>query len=153
MRNASYFSEFLIMSKLPNWKTLSVVCVAALAGVLSLDLVMAQQKPAAKGAAKEAAAPAKPKGRLPAYYKDVVDEKQKASIYKLQADYAAKIEPLQEQIRTLIEERDAAIENVLSAEQKEKLKKVREEALAKRKAQGLGPAEQKDAPAATEKSE
>ena len=82
-----------------------------------------------------------------------MDDKQKSEIYKLQADFAGKIEPLQEQIKALIAERDGAIENLLSAEQKQKLKKVREEALAKRKSQGLGPAVDKEAPVTPEKSE
>jgi hypothetical protein len=87
----------------------------------------------------------KSKGRLPAYYKDVVDAKQKEDIYKLQADYFGKISLLQEQIKKLVAERDEAIEKVLSPEQLVKLKKIREEALSKRKSAGLGPAEKASA--------
>jgi hypothetical protein len=94
----------------------------------------AVEKPApAKPAGKTAAAANKPKGRLPAYFKDIVDEKQRDKIYAVQADYNAKIDALEEQIKTLTDQRDAAIENVLSPEQKEKLKKAKEEAASKKK--------------------
>ena len=82
----------------------------------------------------------KAKGRLPAYFKEVIDAPQRDKIYTLQADYAAKISPLQEQIKKLVAERDAAIEKVLTAEQQEKLKKIRDAAAVKRKPTGLGPA-------------
>jgi hypothetical protein len=101
---------------------------------------------------KEVAEETKAKGRLPAYYKDVVDMNQKEEIYKLQEDYANKIAPLQEQIKKLIAQRDTAIEKVLSPEQLTKLNKIREEAAAKRKTMGLGPAT-KTAEKTSEKAE
>jgi hypothetical protein len=96
------------------------------------------------------AAPAKPRGRLPAYYKDIIDAKQRDRIYEIQAEYAAKITPLQEEIKKLSEEREAAIEGVLTAEQKGKLKKVREEATAGRKGKAATPAATEEQPAASE---
>lgn len=115
---------------LSRWKVMSAGSVLVLCAVLALDLAVAQPKPAARG---KAAAAAKPKGRLPAYYADVVDEKQRAAIYSIQADFKSKIEALQEQIDKLTAERDTAIESVLTAAQKDKVKKAREAALAKRK--------------------
>jgi hypothetical protein len=121
------------MSRLSRWKVLSVSSAAVLCAVVSLNLALAQ-KPAAKGKAAAAAdAPAKPKGRLPAYYKDIVDDKQRDSIYTIQADFKGKIDALKEQIEKLETDRDAAIENVLSAAQKDKLKKAKEAAAAKKK--------------------
>jgi hypothetical protein len=102
-----------------------------------LNLALAQ-KPAAKGKAAAGEAAAKPKGRLPAYYKDIVDEKQRTAIYVIQADYKGKIDALQEQIDKLTADRDAAIENVLTAAQKDQLKKARESAAAKRKKPDAG---------------
>lgn len=119
------------MSNVSRWKVLSVSTAMVLSAVISLNLALAQPKPAAKEAAAKAAA--KVKGRLPPYYKDIVDEKQKAEIYTIQADFNAKIAALKEQIEQLTADRDAAVENVLSAEQKDKLKKAQDVAAAKRK--------------------
>jgi hypothetical protein len=100
---------------LSRWKVMSAGSVLVLCAVLALDLAVAQPKPAPKG---KAAAAAKPKGRLPAYYADVVDERQRAAIYSIQSDFKSKIEALQEQIDKLTAERDTAIESVLTAAQK-----------------------------------
>lgn len=122
------------MSRLSRWNVLSVGAAAVLCAAVSFNLALAQPKPAAKGKAAAAGeAPAKAKGRLPAYYKDIVDEKQKESIYTIQADFKGKIDALKEQIEKLETDRDAAIENVLSAAQKDKLKKAKEAAAAKKK--------------------
>jgi len=120
-----------------------MLCVAMAIGLSTavvFDLAIAQPKPTSKASAKadaktgdEEAAPAKGKGRLPAYYKDIVDAKQKDKIYELQASFNSKIDALEEQIKKLTADRDAAVEGVLTAEQKGKLKKAKEEAAAKRK--------------------
>ena len=123
---------------------------------LGLAYLPAQESAKKESTTKEAAADdasddAKAKGRLPAYFKEVVDSQQRDKIYDLQSDYAAKIAPLQEQIKKLVAERDSAVEKVLTAEQQSKLKKIRDEATAKRKTAGLGPAKKeattKDMPA------
>jgi len=127
------------MSKLMHGKILFVITAVLLSAVVSWNLAIAQPKPTAK--AKPAAAegedagpgPNKGKGRLPAYYKDIVDAKQKDKIYSIQAEFNAKIDALEDQLKKLTDERDAAVENVLSPEQKEKLKKAREEAAAKKR--------------------
>ena len=115
-----------------RWNVSSAGLALALTAVLALNLAVAQQKPAAKAKAVAGVA-AKSKSRLPAYFKDIVDEKQKEAIYSVQADYNSKIDALKEQIEKLTADRDAAVENVLTAAQKEKLKKAREVAAAKRK--------------------
>jgi hypothetical protein len=81
--------------------------------------------------AKKARAQAK--GRLPAYFKDVVTEKQRDEIYAIQKKYEAQIEALEEQLKSLQSQRDTEIEGLLSAEQKEKLEKLRADAASKRK--------------------
>jgi hypothetical protein len=121
------------MSKFSRWKVLSVGSAVVLCAAVSLNLALAQPKPAAKAKAAAGEAAAKPKGRLPAYYKDIVDDKQRVAIYAIQADYKGKIDALQEQIDKLTADRDAAIEGVLTAAQKEKLKKAKEVAAAKKK--------------------
>jgi hypothetical protein len=133
--------EFRPMSRLSNWKVLSVCSAALLCAALTLNLALAQTKPAAKAKAV-AAAQAKPKGRLPAYYKDIVDEKQKEAIYSIQADYKGKIDALEEQIEKLTTDRDAAVENVLTAVQKDKLKKAKQAGATKKKKAEDKPAEE-----------
>jgi hypothetical protein len=144
------------MSKLAHWNILGVTAALIVSATISLNLAIAQPKPTAKAAkadpaATEAEAPEKkvrakanPKGRLPAYYKDIVDEKQKAKIYEIQADFNAKIDALEEQLAKLAADRDNAVEGLLTPEQKDKLKKAKDEAAAKRKK----PAKEGDKPAA-----
>lgn len=75
----------------------------------------------------------KTKGRLPPYYSDIVSEDQRQKIYDVQARYAKQIDALTEQLSALEKQRDRDIENVLNAEQKQKLKKAQDEAAAKKK--------------------
>jgi hypothetical protein len=112
-------------------KVLSIGSAVVMCVALSLNLALAQNKPVAKGKADDA--PAKVKGRLPAYYKDIVDEKQKAQIYAIQADYSSKIAALKEQLEKLATDRDSAVENVLNPAQKARLKAAKEAAAAKKK--------------------
>lgn len=73
------------------------------------------------------------KGRLPAYYGEIVTESQRQEIYGLQEKYEKQISALEDQLEALKKKRDAEIEKVLSADQKSKLKKAKEEGAAKRK--------------------
>ncbi len=69
------------------------------------------------------------KGRLPAYYgKLEVDDKQKESIYKIQASYDAQIDKLTEELAALKTKRDGEIRAVLTKEQQKKLDAAIEEA-------------------------
>ena len=58
------------------------------------------------------------RGRLPAHYAPVVDEKQREDIYKIQEEYRPKIEALETQLKALKKERDDKIAALLTAEQK-----------------------------------
>jgi hypothetical protein len=73
------------------------------------------------------------KPRLPPYYSGIVTEGQRREIYKIQERYAEKIADLQAQLEALKDEQNEEIEAVLTASQRERLGKVREEAAAKRK--------------------
>ena len=111
-----------------NSKWLAVVLTGAMAlpaaGLTMLTApTTAQEKaaveaPAKAGAKKERAAP---RGRLPAYYADVVTEEQREKIYTVQRKYADQLKKLQEQIEALEGQRDAEIEAVLTPEQKAKV--------------------------------
>ena len=85
-------------------------------------------KPAAKGPQEKD----EPAGRLPAYYKDVVDDAQRDKIYAIQAEYAGRIDRLRQQLDDLLEQRDQRIEAVLTPQQRAKVEAAREEAKAKK---------------------
>jgi len=76
----------------------------------------------------------KAKGRLPPYYADIVTETQKTQIYAVQDKYARQIADLQSQLDAVQKQRDTEIESLLNAEQKDRLKRAREDAPRKRKA-------------------
>jgi hypothetical protein len=82
----------------------------------------------AKSKKTEAKEKAPAKGRLPQYYGKVdVDDKQKESIYKIQADYDAQIDKLTAELAALKSKRDAEIRAVLTKDQQKKLDTVIEE--------------------------
>lgn len=85
-----------------------------------------------------AAAPAKtranPRGRLPTYYGKVVDPIQKEKIYKIQQSYEPKIADLNAQLQALRDKRDAEIDAVLTAEQRQKVAQYRADAKKQRAA-------------------
>jgi Spy/CpxP family protein refolding chaperone len=68
----------------------------------------------------------------------VVSEKQRETIYGIQAEYAAKIEVLETQLKTLKAERDKRMAAVLTAEQQKKV----EDATAKARTKRAKPVEQ-----------
>jgi len=69
---------------------------------------------------------------LPNYFGKIgVSDEQREKLYGVQDDYTAKIEPLQKQIKALLKERDAAMEDMLTAGQKLRLKELRQEARAR----------------------
>lgn len=76
------------------------------------------------------------KGRLPAYYRDVVTADQRSQIYEIQQKYAAQIEDLQSQLAQLREKQNAEIEAILSKEQLDKVTALKAEADGKRKKKG-----------------
>ena len=106
----------------------------------------AQDAAARDAAAREAAAPAKesptakkrtePRGRLPAYFGEVIDSQQRDKVYELQAKYTAEIKQLQDQIAKLEQQRDEAVQGILTPEQAEKVRKLVEDGKAKRGATG-----------------
>ena len=73
------------------------------------------------------------RGRLPAHYGDIVSEAQRLQIYAVQEKYFKQIDELKDKLALLEAQRDREIENVLSPEQKTRLKKVVDAAAALRK--------------------
>ena len=76
---------------------------------------------------------------LPPYYSQVVDEKQREEISKIQDEYEPKIEDLQKQIDALKKERDEKIAAVLTPEQKKQVEEARTKAKTNRKSKGSSP--------------
>lgn len=66
-----------------------------------------------------------PRGRLPAYFSAVVTQKQRETIYRIQARIGAEIEQLRAKIAALETARDAEVDGVLTAEQLAEVNKKR----------------------------
>ena len=109
--------------------SMSRTLVAAALGLAFLTTAVMQPTLVGQEKAKK-----KAKGRLPAYYAQVVTEKQRDEIYSIQKRYSDQLDVLQAQLKSLQEQRDTEIEGILSAEQKEKLNTLRAAAAGKRKA-------------------
>ena len=84
---------------------------------------------------------------LPARYAQVVDEKQRAEIYKIQDEYQPKIDALQSQVNALKKERDEKISALLTPEQKKQIDAAAAKAKADRKARSKAKALPSDKPA------
>ena len=66
------------------------------------------------------------RGTLPPLYRKLdLQEEQVRKLYKIRADYWAKVAELERQIKKLNEEQAAEMEKVLTAEQQKKLKELR----------------------------
>jgi hypothetical protein len=86
-----------------------------------------------KKPAKTAKAKRRRGDRLPQFFKGVVtDDDQKEKIYAVQDEYAPKLKALKDQLQALTAERDAKIDDVLTADQKKTVQAKRAEAEAKR---------------------
>ncbi|MBX3413675.1 MAG: hypothetical protein KF708_13375 [Pirellulales bacterium] len=101
----------------------SALCLGLV--VIGGDLLSAQEK---AGVAK----PKLPRGRLPAYYSQVVSPDQKEKIYEVQKSYAPRIKELRAQLATLQTERDAKCRALLTSEQRKKVDELVAEAKAAR---------------------
>ncbi len=97
--------------------------------------------------AKDDKKPSKPRGRLPAYFRQVVDDGQRTKIYALQAKYrkdsaqitaevsalSKKLTEVRKKLAKLKAAESKEVEAVLTAEQKKKVDALRAAAAAKRK--------------------
>jgi biopolymer transport protein ExbB/TolQ len=107
-------------------KKVVVVTLVVAAGMLAAawsPLSIGQEGKAAK----------KAKGRLPAYYADIVSGDQREKIYAIQAKYQEQINALQEQLAALNKKQTDEIEAVLTSEQLERLRKAQADGAAKKK--------------------
>ena len=68
------------------------------------------------------------RGRLPAHFGKVVDESQRQEIYQIQARYKDRIGKLQADLKSVTRQRDRAILEVLSSQQREELEELQQAA-------------------------
>lgn len=68
----------------------------------------------------------KPRGRLPAYFSQIVTQEQRETIYNIQAKYTPDIKKLEAQIASIKAQRDGEILDLLTDEQKQKLAELRD---------------------------
>lgn len=87
--------------------------------------------------------------RLPAHYAKVVTEEQRTDIYAIQEQFEPKLAKARAELKAIVDERDAAIEKVLSAQQRKDVAKLRAEA-AERRREALSKLEADEEPATTE---
>lgn len=102
-----------------------LVLSLSLLGAASFQKADTKTKPA-EGAKPEDKAPVRVKGFLPAYYKKLgLRDDQVQNVYRIRADYKAKIENLKQQIDRLKAEEKGALEKVLTPEQLKRLRELR----------------------------
>ena len=117
--------------------------VLAVAFAVALPPVFGDDTKQDDSKTEEKTRPAKPRGRLPAYYRQVVDDSQRLRIYTIQTKFRAESEKIEAQIEVLTRDLRAALAKikqqetqevaaVLSAEQLAKVEKIRAESAAKR---------------------
>lgn len=116
----------------------ALVCMMAMCEAAwcqdSAEAPAATPAPAVEAAAAEPVADAKPvfRKRLPNYYTNVVDDKQREAIYAIQLQYFDQIAELKLQIAKLEKERNEKIEAVLTEQQKADIAKIAAQAKAAR---------------------
>ena len=110
------------MLRASSIRTLLIVCVLAL--TTSTMLAQTQTKTPKDTQKATGKTPAKKfRGRLPSGYGQIgITQKQRTTIYGIQEKYHAEIEELQQRLDALKEKQSEEIHNVLTDEQKGKLK-------------------------------
>ncbi len=96
-------------------------------------------------AAQKAEAKKQRSARLPAHYAKVVTDEQRSDIYAIQEQFEPKLAKARAELKALVDERDAAIEKVLSAQQRKDVAKLRAEA-AERRREALSKLEPEEVP-------
>ncbi len=111
--------------------------------LVSLAVLLASAERQATGQNKRAdaepAAKAKKfRGRLPNFYAQVVDRKQRQTIYAIQKEYSPKIEALRTQLAGVTKERNEKVAAVLTPQQRKKVEELQAAAKVKREKKRAG---------------
>lgn len=144
-------------SQIKRW--LTALLLVVMASVVGVSTVASGEEEARSGGGKGSRtasakmdgeevkrAKSEPRGRLPAYYGDLVDAKQREAIYTIQARHNAELKTLREKIAALETKVEEEMEAVLNDEQREKLQRWREEGKAKRVADSKRKRTEEDLP-------
>lgn len=86
------------------------------------------EKPAKKAAAKQ------PGVRMPPHFASVVTEEQREKILAIQEEFASQLREKRQELKAVVEKRDAAVMKLLKPEQRKHVEQAREEAKARRAA-------------------
>ncbi len=107
--------------------SLVVAGLAAVAGVAAQDVSPAPGRPVGQTEKDNAArvAPGPVRGRLPAYYGQVVTEEQRQRIYAIQTKHRLRIQTLEAELKALRAEQRQQVEAVLSPEQHSRVADLR----------------------------
>lgn len=108
-------------------------------GLLTLALVTSPLVLSAAPAKDEADKPAKKAGkqpgvRLPPHFASVVNDEQREKILAVQAEFASQLREKRQELKAVVEKRDAAVMKLLKPEQRKQVEQAREEAKARRAA-------------------
>jgi hypothetical protein len=95
--------------------------------------------PANQDAEARADDTAKPKPRLPAHFGEVLDDQQRDKARDVQEKYAERLAAARKQLKDLVDQRDAELDAILTAEQRAKVAALREAAKARRAANRKAP--------------
>lgn len=107
------------------------VCIAMLLA-FALATGYAAKSAAQQSEGKSSAAPGKAKARLPNYYAKVTTEQQQAKLREVLKQYAPQIQEKRDELQALIAKRDAALDELLTPEQREEIAKLRATAASRR---------------------
>jgi hypothetical protein len=130
------------MKATPIAWSLCVLALVVLAIVGGYATTSAAQKTGDKSEAADSDAKA-PTPRLPNYYGRVATDEQKPKLRDVVKQYAPRIQQKREELQALLAERDAALDEILSAEQRDEIAKLREAAAAQRASSSDGGSETK----------
>jgi hypothetical protein len=98
------------------------VCVLA---VVALALAGGRATRSAAQETKDKAAGKAATARLPNYYGRVATDEQKPKLREVAEKYAPRIQKKREELQALVAERDAALDEILTAEQRDEIAKLR----------------------------
>jgi hypothetical protein len=126
--NGQSFEEDSIMNRLSMAWFVCIVALVALALVAPYARTSAAQKSDETSRSETKA----PSARLPNYYGRVTTEEQRSKLREVVEQYAPQIQEKREELQALIAKRDAALAEMLTADQREEIAKLRAAAAARR---------------------
>jgi hypothetical protein len=116
----------LIMDRTSVARLIWIVALVVSALMVPYAASLAAQKSAGNGKAKAL--------RLPNYYAKVASGEQRTQLRAVMKEYGPQIKAKRDELLALVAKRDAALDEILTPEQRQEVAKLRAEAAARRKA-------------------